>query len=198
MNWRSWLQTAVILALAIASPLRSAKAPVSHQQSIDTRTSVMTVRVYKAGLLSVLGHDHEIAAPIARGTVDTGAQQAELQVDADALRVRDPNVSEKDRGEIQKTMLGREVLDSEHHREIVFRSTSAEPAGTGSWKMHGTVTLHGQSRPVIVEVSEKAGHYVGHALLKQTDFGITPIKVAGGTIRVKDEIRIEFDIQLAR
>jgi polyisoprenoid-binding protein YceI len=199
MNSRSWLQTVAVLAVAAAIPLRSApKTPASHQRSIDTRTSVMTVRVYKTGLLSALGHDHEIAAPIASGTVDTDAQRAELHVDAGMLRVRDPHVSEKDRGEIQKTMLGPEVLDSEHYREVVFRSTALEPAGTASWKMHGTLTLHGQSRPVVVEVNEKAGHYVGHALLKQTDFGITPIRVAGGTIRVKDEIRIEFDIQLAR
>jgi polyisoprenoid-binding protein YceI len=197
MNSKSWLQTAAVLALAAASPLRSAKAPISHQQAIDTRTSVMTVRVYKSGLLSAFGHDHEIAAPIASGTVDTGAQRADLHVDAGALRVRDPNVSEKDRAEIQKTMLGPEVLDSEHFREIVFRSSAVETAGAGSWKMHGTLTLHGQNRPVTVEVTEKGGHYVGHALLKQTEFGIAPIKVAGGTIRVKDEIRIEFDIQLA-
>jgi len=197
MNLKTWLHTAAVLVLAVASPLRSApKTPASH--AIDTRTSVMTVRVYKAGMLSAMGHDHEISAPIASGTVDTGAQRAELHVDASALRVRDPKGSEKDRAEIQLTMLGPEVLDSEHHKEIVFRSTSAESAGAGSWKVHGNLTLHGQTRPLTLEVTEKAGHYVGFALLKQTDFGITPIKVAGGTIRVKDEIRIEFDIQLAR
>ena len=158
----------------------------------------MTVRVYKAGLLSALGHDHEIAAPIASGTVDTGAQTAELHVDASTLRVRDPNGPEKDRAEIQQTMLGPEVLDSEHHREIVFRSTAAGSAGSGAWKVRGNLTLHGQTRPVMLNVTEKAGHYVGFAVLKQSDFGITPIKKAGGAVRVKDQVRIEFDIQLAR
>jgi hypothetical protein len=51
---------------------------------------------------------------------------------------------------------------------------------------------------VSVNVRDAAGHFTGVARLKQSDFGITPIKVAGGTIRVKDEIQIEFDIQLAR
>ena len=73
-----------------------------------------------------------------------------------------------------------------------------EPAGAGSWSVHGELTLHGQTRPVAVEVREKSGHYVGTARLKQTDFGIKPIKIAGGTVRVKDEVRIDFDIQLAR
>jgi hypothetical protein len=30
--------------------------------------------------------------------------------------------------------------------------------------------------------------------LKQTDFGIQPVSVAGGTIKVKDELEIEFTI----
>jgi hypothetical protein len=47
-------------------------------------------------------------------------------------------------------------------------------------------------------VAEKAGHYVGSALIKLTEFGIKPVKVAGGTVKVKDEVRIEFDIQLAQ
>jgi len=51
---------------------------------------------------------------------------------------------------------------------------------------------------VTVDVREAAGHFMGTARLRQSDFGITPIKVAGGAIRVKDEIQLEFDIQLAR
>jgi hypothetical protein len=50
---------------------------------------------------------------------------------------------------------------------------------------------------VIVEVRKKGEHYIGVAQFKQTDFGIKPVKVAGGAVRVKDQVRIEFDIQLA-
>lgn len=158
----------------------------------------MTVRVYKAGVLSALGHNHEILAPISGGTVDALAHSVELRTKAGALQVGDPGVSDKDRAEIQKTMLGPEVLDAEKYPEIVFRSTGVESAGAGSWKVQGDLTLHGATRAVTVEVREAGGHYVGGCRLKQTDFGIKPIKVGGGTVRVKDEIRLEFDIQLAR
>lgn len=190
------LVKALLPFLAASSLVWSADVnPQPH--AIDAHTSVMTVRVYKAGVFSALGHDHEIAAPIAGGKVDTTVPSVELQVDAGALRVRDPNASEKDRNEIQKTMLGAEVLDVERNSRIVFRSTAVVPKGPNSWTVHGDLTLHGETRPVTVEVSEREGHYVGHSLLKQTDFGIRPIRLAGGTVRVKDEIRIEFDIQLA-
>ena len=60
------------------------------------------------------------------------------------------------------------------------------------------LTIHGQSRPVEVEVQEDGGHYRGSTRLKPSEFDIKPVKIAGGTIRVKDEIRIDFDIQVAR
>ncbi len=158
----------------------------------------MTVRVSKSGVFSALGHDHEIAAPIAHGMVDTSARKVEVEARAAALQVRDHGISEKDRAEIQNTMVGPKVLDAERFPHIVFRSTAVEPAGEGSWRVTGTLELHGQSRPVTVDVHEAGGHYRGSARVKQTDFGIQPVKVAGGTVRVKDELRIEFDIQLAR
>jgi polyisoprenoid-binding protein YceI len=169
----------------------------AQPHSIDTAKSVLTVRVYKSGVFSALGHDHEIAAPITGGTVDTAAHTVEISVKAGALQVRDPNVADKDRAEIQAKMLGPDVLDAAGDPEIVFRSTTAVPGGAGSWTLNGNLTLHGQTRPVKVEVKEAGGHYAGTSRFKQTEFGITPVKVAGGAVKVKDEIQIEFDIQLA-
>jgi polyisoprenoid-binding protein YceI len=169
----------------------------AQQRAIDPAKSVLTVRVYKAGIFSALGHDHEIAAPISSGSVDAKGRRVELHVRAGTLRVRDPNASQKDRDEIQKTLEGSEVLDVNRYPEIEYRATSAESTGPDKWTVHGELKLHGQSRPVTVEVREQNGHYVGAAQLAQSMFGITPVKVAGGTIKVKDEVRIEFDIQLA-
>ena len=185
------------VAVCVAS-LALTAAAAAQERAIDPGKSVMTVRVYKAGVLSALGHNHEIAAPIAGGAVDPTAHRVELHTLTRALEVRDPGVSDKDRAEIQTTMLGPEVLDAGRHQEITFRSTGAEPTGTGSWKVTGNLTLHGQTRTVVVEVREEGEHYVGTSRFKQTEFGIQPVKVAGGSIRVKDEIRIEFNIQLAR
>jgi polyisoprenoid-binding protein YceI len=185
-----------VLLLLAASGLAyaAAKTNVQEHGAIDTAKSVMTVRVYKAGALSVLGHDHEIAAPIAGGTADT--HHVELRVRAGALRVRDAKGSDKDHEKIQQTMAGPDVLDVARHPDIVFKSSAVEKVNEGSWRVRGNLSLHGETRPVAVEVSEKEGHYVGHSLLSLAEFGIKPVKVAGGTVRVKDEIRIEFNIVL--
>lgn len=186
---RSWMTVAFLLLLAGAAS--------GQPQPIDTQSSVMTVHVYRTGALSAFGHDHEISAHIMGGSVDIATHKVDLRVDAKALRVEDAGVSEKDRGEIQTTMLGPEVLDVARYPEIVFRSTSIESAGEGAWKILGNLILHGVSQPVTLDVLEKAGYYTGHVLLKQTVFGIKPVKAGGGAVKVKDEVRIDFDVRLA-
>lgn len=185
------------LAIGVAAFILAGGAS-AQPRAIDTEKSVMTVHVHKAGVFSALGHDHEISASIARGTMDAAAQLVKLYVKAGALQVRDAGASEKDRAQIQSTMLGPEVLDAEKFPEIAFVSTGAEGTGANSWTVHGNLTLHGQTHAVDVDVRETSGHYTGTSHFKQTDFGIKPVRVAGGSIRVKDEIQIEFAIQLAR
>jgi polyisoprenoid-binding protein YceI len=182
--------------LWLASSLLAAS--FGQPRAIDTAKSTLTVHVSKAGVLSALGHNHEIAAPIAAGTVDTTARTVELRASAKTLQVRDPGVSDKDRSQIQSTMAGAEVLDVAQFPEIAFRSTSANSAGNSTWKAQGELTLHGQSHPVSMDVREVDGHFEGACSFKQSEFGIKPVKVGGGTVRVKDEVRVDFQIHLAR
>jgi polyisoprenoid-binding protein YceI len=180
----------------VAASLVCALAVSAQQHSIDTQKSTLTVHVGKTGAFSALGHEHEVRAPIHSGTADTGPHPAvEIHVNARELRVIGKDDSEKDRTEVQATMLGPEVLDSEHYQEIVFKSTGADSTGQGKWTLRGNLTLHGQTRPVTVQVTLKDSRYTGETTVKQTDFGIKPPGKAG--IKAKDEVRIEFDVRLA-
>ena len=165
---------------------------------MDSRHSMFTVHVYKAGLFSVFAHDHTITAPIARGEIDDAEHSSvELWVDSSALRVADPDLSAKDRAEVQKTMEGPQVLDVARYPQIHFRSTAVQPVNPNRWTVRGVLDLHGKSLPVAVEVAASDGSYVGSATLKQRDYGIRPIRVAGGTVSVKDAVQIEFKVFVA-
>jgi hypothetical protein len=52
--------------------------------------------------------------------------------------------------------------------------------------------LHGQSRLIRAEVDYAGGAYTGSSTIKQTDFGINPVSVAGGVVKVKNELEIQF------
>jgi polyisoprenoid-binding protein YceI len=56
------------------------------------------------------------------------------------------------------------------------------------------LTLHGVIKPVALSVNQNGDAFVGHATIKQTDFGIKPISVGGGVIKVKNEVKIDFQI----
>ena len=169
----------------------------AQEHAIDTKHSTLTIHVGKTGAFSAFGHEHEIRGAIDRGSAETGAHPSvEVHVDARALKVIDKDESDKSRAEVQRTMLGPEVLDSERFEDIVFKSTSAKSTGDGKWTLQGNLTLRGKTKPVTVLVTLKDGHYAGEATVKQTDFGIKPPGIAG--VRAKDEVRIEFEVQLAR
>jgi polyisoprenoid-binding protein YceI len=184
-----------LIGLLCVSP--AADSPGSRK--IDPANSTITVHVYKSGFLSAFAHNHEIQAPIQSGEVkEADPASVELRVDARKLKVLDPEISEGTRTQIQDTMNGIQVLDAAQFPEIRFQSTSVEPNGPGHWIAHGHLTLHGRERPIAVEVALQGERYRGSASLKQTDFGITPVTAAGGTVKVKDEVKIEFEIVLLK
>jgi hypothetical protein len=156
------------------------------------------VKVFKSGLFSAFAHDHLVRAPIALGEVRLGRDPGvELSIQSGQLVALDPKLAADKRAEVQRRMLGPEVLDSERYPEIRFRSTQVQPLAGDRWQVEGQLTLHGETRPVSLEVSGDGAHYSGRTRIKQRDFGIEPVSVAGGTVKVKDELLIEFDVYLA-
>ena len=184
----------LVVVFALTSVASVASAGPSTE-SIDPERSTITIRVSKSGLFRAFADDHEIQAPIKSGAVDDGMSPGvKVVVDAGRMRVLDPGSSAQDRQQVQTRMIGPEVLDANRFPEIHFESTSVDRLESGDWTVRGQLTLHGQTRPVTVKVAREQGHFKGSASLRQTDFGITPVSVAGGTVKVKDEVRIEFDV----
>ena len=167
----------------------------AQTQAIDVNKSSLKIRVFKSGAFSAFAHDHEIQAPIDEGKIDSSATPSvQLRVDSRKMRVLDPDISVDKRTEIQHTMEGTAVLDVAHFPEISYHSTAITKTGDAHWEVHGDLNLHGKNQPVVVLVSLEGRHYRGSASFKQSAFGITPIRIAGGTVKVKDEVKIEFDI----
>jgi hypothetical protein len=165
---------------------------------IDPNNSKLTILVGKEGLLSIFGHEHEVSAKIAHGEIATSAPESvEFVVETEKMILRDPHESETSRAKLQATMLGPQVLDADKYPEIHFLSETVERRDDSHWRVNGNLALHGATKRIAMEARLEGGHYRGKVLLKQTDYGIAPIRAAMGFVNVKDEIEIEFDIMLA-
>ena len=171
----------------------------AQTQALDVSKSSLKIRVFKSGAFSAFAHDHEIQAPINEGKIDSSASPSvQLRVDSRKMRVLDPEISVDKRAEIQHTLEGNAVLDVEHFPEISYRSTAITKTGDAHWEVRGDLNLRGKNQPVVVVVSLEGRHYRGSAAFTQSAFGIIPIRIAGGTVKVKDEVKIEFDIVLVQ
>lgn len=201
-------RTVLAVPVALFGLLAFHAAPAAETSyTFGAPRSSVEITVYKEGLFSAFGHNHLIAAKDFSGAVrfDPGkieSSSVTLRVVAKSLTAIDPGESASDRQQVQATMLGEQVLDAPRYPEISFHSTrvtQAQRHGSG-WRVTvaGMLQLHGAERPVTFPLSVRLanGELIaeGEASLLQSDYGITPIKIAGGAVKVKDRLRIHFSI----
>jgi polyisoprenoid-binding protein YceI len=165
------------------------------------------VFVGKTGLFSALAHDHEIGVKSFSGRVVIPEANAlggslEMEVDAPSLVVLDKKPSEEDKKKIFEAMHN-EVLESSKYQKISFKSVSVsdlKQSGNDAYSfvVNGDLSLHGVTKriaiPVAATITPQQLRATGKYTLKQSDFGIKPYSAAGGTIKVKNEIVINFNI----
>ena len=184
------MKVAAQVAVVLLSLLVLAKA---QDKTIDVQQSTITVHVGKTGIFSVAGHEHTVDAPIESGSLnDSDSPRVEFRVAAAMLKLRAEGDDKKNQAEIQQTMQEK-VLESARYPDIAFQSSNVEKSGDNVWRVMGTLTLHGVSKPIEVNVKREGSAYTGNATIKQTDFGIQPINV-GGVVKVKNELQIAFRI----
>ena len=189
-HFQRWLSIG-LLATRLLLPVPAS----AEQRVVDTKQSTITVHVFKSGLLRALADNHVIQAPLRDGVLDDGfSPRVLILVDVQGMRVLDPGLSLPEREQVQARMLGPEVLDANRFPQIRFESVTVQRLQQDGWLVRGRLTLHSQTHLVTVKGSVEQGHYRGSATVKQTDFGMSPISIAGGTVRVKDEVQIDFDI----
>jgi polyisoprenoid-binding protein YceI len=182
----------------------TAKTAASIYQ-INSRASRFTVQAFAEGLLSAFGHNPKLNATTFTGEVvfppdEMEAASLRFKVGTESLHVVD-NVSEKDRREIER-MMHEEVLEADRFPDIVFVSRTVSPTRIyeGFYRMSiaGQLALHGVVRDHAIEaqvrLTEDGLRAEGESRLLQSSFGIKRVSVAGGTLKVKDEVKLSFDI----
>jgi polyisoprenoid-binding protein YceI len=174
----------------------------------DARASQFTVQVFSGGLLSAFGHSPTIAIRDFLGAAEVDPEDIvhsslKVTIKADSLAVRD-DISDKDRHEIERAMK-QDILETAEYAEIIYECSNlaATKAGDGQYSvtLNGNLTLHGvthsQAVTARVAVSEDSLRAFGSFSVLQTDYDLTLASVAGGALKVKDELKFSFNI-LAR
>lgn len=172
---------------------------------LDPRPSRFTIRVTAGGLLSAFGHNPLIGVRDFSGEVrfdPASPESASLHVEVSARSLEVAgDVNEKDRREIERIM-HEQVLESDSYPVIEFQSSEIKVTSSGAGQFRaeisGELSLHGVTRQqTIVARVTSSGERVrasGEFSIYQTEYGIQLVTVAGGALKVKDELKVSFEI----
>jgi polyisoprenoid-binding protein YceI len=194
---------ACVLAALAGTPLWGAPRTFV----VDSAASSVRVHVGKSGAFSFAGHKHEVVAPAVSGEVtadpaDLAASRVTLTFEAGALKVLPEGEPAGDAPKVEEAMRGPKVLDAARFPSITFKTqrVSGRAAGGGAYDLElaGELALHGVTRsitlPVHVEVAGDTLTASGRAVLRHDQFGMEPVSAAGGSVKVKNEIEVEYRI----
>lgn len=163
------------------------------------------MHAFATGLAAVAAHNPKFAirdftgeVKFVPGTVADASVKMRIRVSS--LDITD-EVSKQDRAAIEQVMF-QEVLESRLYPEMTFESTDVNAAKVTEnlfrAKIGGNLTVHGVTRrhqfdaQVVAGEDTLRGH--GDFTVKQTEYGLRIATVAGGTLKMKDEVRISFYI----
>jgi polyisoprenoid-binding protein YceI len=171
----------------------------------DEKASKFLIRASATGLLAAFGHNPTISVPDFEGEIllnpDEVDQSSLRMVFHSASLTVTNDISEKDREEMERRMHD-EVLEADSFPDIVYECSriSASKTGEGQYwvALNGYLTLRGvnRSQPVSARVALSAEtlRATGDFSLRQSDYEIRPVSGAGGAVKLKDELKLSFDI----
>lgn len=100
-----------------------------------------------------------------------------------------------------KDVRGPNLLDAEKYPKITFKSKSVEAAGAGKLKVTGDLTIHGVTKPVVLDVEGLVGpvkdprgnSHLGASGTAKIDFGMNGFPGLAG-----NDVSITIDVELVK
>jgi hypothetical protein len=136
---------------------------------------------------------------LGEGGVAAAMITAELDLGSLAVRAGSGGarpLTDSDRRDIESTM--RKTLPAGGAATAAFRSSRIIPSAVGG-AIEGTLTLNGRSQPARLQVTNPApGRYRGTLPVVQSAFGIKPYSGFFGALKLRDEVAVEFEVNLDR
>ena len=169
----------------------------------DTTLSLFTVHVFADGIVASLGHSPTLAireysgeAEFIPGSLENASLK--LEIAAGSINVTD-QMRDADRRELERIMR-QDVLQTAKYPQIVFQSSSITAdlrakdqyrlKVTGPLTIRGETCQQGFTADLMFGVDTFRAN--GEFQIHLTDFGLPLVSVAGGSIKVKDELKLAF------
>jgi polyisoprenoid-binding protein YceI len=193
---KSWIsKTAIAIAIAITLPV------LAHADTwqIDPAHTNVEFSVRHMMISNVKGQFQKTSGTITINGNDPTSAKIDATIDAASINTR---VDKRD-----AHLKSPAFLDVDKFPTITFKSTKVEAAGPGKWKVSGDLTLHGVTKPVVLDVegtgtpiTDPMGNTRAGASattkIDRKDFGLVwnqPLETGG--VMVGDDVAISIDVE---
>ena len=200
-TWRSPLVKSWISKTTIAILMLIALPVLAHADNwaLDPAHTNVEFTVRHMMISNVKGQFQKTSGTVTVNGSDPTSAKIDATIDATSI---DTRVDKRD-----AHLKSPAFLDVDKFPTITFKSTKVEADGAGKWKVKGDLTLHGVTKPVVLEV-ESTGTPVTDPMgntragasattkISRKDFGLLWNQaLEGGGVMVGDEVAISIDVE---
>ena len=200
-TWRSPLVKSWISKTTIAIVMLIALPVLAHADNwaLDPAHTNVEFTVRHMMISNVKGQFQKTSGTVTVNGSDPTSAKIDATIDATSI---DTRVDKRD-----AHLKSPAFLDVDKFPTITFKSNKVEADGPGKWKVKGDLTLHGVTKPVVLEV-ESTGTPITDPMgntragasattkISRKDFGLTwnqPLETGG--VMVGDEVAISIDVE---
>lgn len=171
---------------------------------IDPAHSTLIFRVNHLGFSNYTARFRRFDAQLRFDPRNLTATQLTATVDPRSIETDFPDP----KYDFNAELAGAQWLDAAQYPEIGLRTTRVEDLGNQSMRVHGELSMHGVTRPIVLEATYNGG-YVGHPMdpharvgfsahgvLRRSEFGISGgIPQVGTNMGVGDQVAIVIETE---
>jgi len=166
---------------------------------IDPAHSAVEFSVRHLMITTVRGRFTGVEGKVVNDASDPSKSSVEVVIDPATIVTREP--------QRDAHLRSADFFDVEKFPTLTFRSTGVEGTLGESFKLTGDLTIHGVTRPVVLDVASEGqikdgwgglrSGFTATTRIKRSEFGLTwnQLLEAGG-VTVSDEVKISLDVQL--
>ena len=114
------------------------------RRSIDPTHAALIFRINHLGYSDLIGRFESFDVSLTGDASDPASARADAVIDMTSLDIANDSFAEE--------LMGPKFFDAARYPQAVFRTLSVTPGESGGAEVNGELTLHGQTRPVTLDV----------------------------------------------
>ncbi|MBS0331593.1 MAG: polyisoprenoid-binding protein [Proteobacteria bacterium] len=193
----------VLVASPAIAAAPAAPQPPAGTYTIDKAHTSVTFRVSHLGFSRYTARFSKIDGTLKFDPAHPAAMTVSATIDPMSLELNTPPKGFHDQ------LMGKGWFEAAQFPKITFKSTKVEVTGPNAARVTGDFTLHGVTKPVVLDVTYNGGWpanaydgnrigFSAHTVLKRSAFGISQgIPAPGTNIGVSDDVDVAIETEFA-